>query len=126
MNQEKIISVLTSHPDIKLAYIFGSVAKGATQPDTDLDIAAQALNPLTTEQQINLAEDLALATGRAVDLIDLKTAGEPLLGEILQGRKILGRNTDHAELIKHHLFDTADFLPYVERMLQERRSQWTK
>lgn len=62
MDQEKIISVLTNHPDIKFAYIFGSVAKGTAQPDSDLDIAVQALRPLTTEQHINLIEDLALAT----------------------------------------------------------------
>lgn len=126
MEQQNILSVLEKYPEINAAYIFGSVAKGTARPNSDLDIAVQSEKALTTEQHISLVEDLALATGRPIDLIDLKTAGEPLLGEILQGKKLLGSDSNHAELIKRHLFDSADFLPYVERMLAERRAQWTK
>lgn len=126
MEQQNILAVLEKYPEINTAYIFGSVAKGTARPNSDLDIAVQSEKALTTEQHISLVEDLALATGRPIDLIDLKTAGEPLLGEILQGKKLLGSDSNHAELIKRHLFDSADFLPYVERILAERRAQWTK
>ena len=126
MEQQNILAALEKHPEINTAYVFGSVAKGSAKPESDLDIAVQGSNPLTTEQYIALVEDLTLATGRAIDLIDLKTAGEPLLGEILQGHRLLGGDAEHAELIKRHLFDSADFLPYVERMLAQRRAQWTK
>ncbi|MDO8336222.1 MAG: nucleotidyltransferase domain-containing protein [Candidatus Saccharibacteria bacterium] len=126
MEQQNILAALEKHPEINTAYIFGSVAKGTARPDSDLDIAIQGDKSLTTEQHIALVGDLALATGRAIDLIDLKTAGEPLLGEILQGKRLLGEDAEHAELIKRHLFDSADFLPYVKRMLAERRAQWTK
>ena len=126
IEQKKILTVLGKHPEIHAAYIFGSIARGTETPESDLDLAVQSTAPLTTKQQITLIEDLALATGRAIDLIDLKTAGEPLLGEILKGLRLLGSNETHAELIKRHLFDSADFLPYVERILAERRSQWTK
>jgi predicted nucleotidyltransferase len=126
MEQQIILAVLAKHPEINTAYIFGSIAKGTATPDSDLDIAVQSEKLLTTEQHISLVEDLALATGRPIDLIDLKTAGEPLLGQILQGVRLIGSDTNHAELIKRHLFDSADFLPYVERMLAERRAQWTK
>lgn len=83
MEQQTILAVLEKHLQINIAYIFSSVAKGSTKPESDLDIAVQGDKSLTTEQHIALAGDLALATGRAIDLIDLKTAGEPLLGEIL-------------------------------------------
>jgi len=126
MEQQNILAALEKYPEINTAYVFGSVAKGNAKPESDLDIAVQGDKPLTAEQHIALVGDLALATGRAIDLIDLKTAGEPLLGEILQGQRLLGEDAKHAELIKRHLFDSADFLPYVERMLAERRSQWTK
>lgn len=126
MEQQTILAVLEKHPEINIAYIFGSVAKGSAKPESDLDIAVQGEKSLTTAQHVSLVEDLALATGRPIDLIDLKTAGEPLLGEILQGVRLIGSDTNHAELIKRHLFDSADFLPYVERMLAERRAQWTK
>lgn len=126
MEQQNILAVLKKHPEINTAYVFGSVAKGTAKPESDLDIAVQGDKPLTAEQHIALVGDLALATGRAIDLIDLNTAGEPLLGEILQGQRPPGEDAQHAELIKRHLFDSADFLPYVERMLAERRSRWTK
>lgn len=126
MEYQNILAALEKHPEISLAYVFGSIAKGKAKPDSDLDIAVQSDKALTTEQHISLIEDLALATGRPIDLIDLKTAGEPLLGEILQGIRLIGSDANHAELIKRHLFDSADFLPYVERMLTERRAQWTK
>lgn len=126
IEQKNILTALQKHQYIQAAYVFGSIAKGTEKPESDLDIAVQSKDQLTTEQHIALIEDLALATGRAIDLIDLKTAGEPLLGEILKGLRLLGSNEAHAELIKRHLFDSADFLPYVERMLAERRAQWTK
>jgi predicted nucleotidyltransferase len=126
MEQQNILTALEKHPEINAAYVFGSVAKGSAKPDSDLDIAVQSEKPLTTEQYIALVEDLALTTGRPIDLIDLKMAGEPLLGEILQGQRLVGSDADHAELIKRHLFDSADFLPYVERMLAERKLRWTK
>jgi hypothetical protein len=69
--------------------------------------------------------DLADATGRTVDLVDLRTAGEPLLGQILtHGRRIRCSNADYAELLRRHLFDTADFMPYVQRLLAQRRKNW--
>ena len=58
-------------------------------------------------------------------MVDLRTAGEPLLGQILQyGQRLIGNDADHAELIRRHIFDSEDFLPYVNRILRERRQAW--
>ena len=124
--EKNILTALEQHPEVAIAFIFGSIANRSATWESDLDIAVQGNKPLTTEQHIELVEDLALATGRPIDLIDLKTAGVPLLGEILKGKRILGSDTDHAEILKRHLFDTADFLSYGERILKERREQWIK
>ena len=73
-----------------------------------------------------LIAELAGRIGRPVDLVDLQTAGEPLLGQILKhGTRILGSNTRYANLIRKHLFDNADFMPYRDRILQVRRRAWT-
>jgi len=57
--------------------------------------------------------EMAVKTGRAIDLIDLKTAGEPVIGQILKnGIRILGSKVPYADLIHRHLLDTADFMPY--------------
>lgn len=117
--------VLENHPGIRQALIFGSVATGRASPDSDLDIAVEADHPLGAAEKIRLIEDLTVASGRPIDVIDLKTVSVPLLGQILsRGRRILGTNADHSELVRRHLFDAADFQPYVDRMLRERRQQW--
>jgi len=118
-------AVLTDFPYIELALIFGSVAQGKQRPDSDLDIAVQARHALTAEQKINIISALASQTGRPVDLIDLKVAGEPLLGQILKhGRRLAGSNAAFAQLLSKHLFDQADFMPYRNRILAERRARW--
>ena len=112
---------------IVVAIMFGSVARDTARHDSDFDIAVRAANakPISAIQKKALIEGLANLTGRPVDLIDLATVGEPLLGQILQsGRLLIGTATDHAELISRHLFDEADFMPYRRRILEHRRQQW--
>lgn len=122
-----ITELLNRSPRIRLAYVFGSLAKGTARSTSDADIAVMAESPLDAEARINLIEELAAITGRPIDLVDLSTAGEPLLGEILrQGIRLKGSNNLHAELMTRHVFETEDFMPYVERMLRERRQAWTK
>lgn len=120
-----VAQLLAQRPELELAIVFGSVAAGRQRPNSDLDLAVQAQRPLTVEQRIALVGDLALASGRAIDLIDLRTVGEPLLGQILsQGRRLLGSDEVFAELLRKHLFDAADFLPYAQRLVEQRRQAW--
>ena len=117
--------VLAGFPTLRQALVFGSVAQGRQRPDSDLDIAVAASQPLTAAEKMALIAALAERTGRPVDLIDLKVVGEPLLGQILRhGRRLLGSNTAYAQLISQHLFDQADFMPYRNRILAERRAAW--
>lgn len=125
MTIAQVQSVLATHPGIELAYVFGSVASGRARPDSDLDVAVQSSQPLDSAMRMQLIEEFALATGRPVDLIDLHTVGEPLLGQILKhGQRIVGSNTLHAELLARHVYAMEDFMPYVTRMLEERRRAW--
>ena len=120
-----IHSTLTRHSGIELAFVFGSVAQGKARTDSDLDIAVQAAHALNTRQKMALIGDLAEATGRPVDLIDLRTVGEPLLGQILSyGRRLLGSDEAHGRLLNRHLIDAADFLPLAQRIVDERRLAW--
>lgn len=121
----RVREVLARQPGIRQALVFGSTVSGTARMESDLDIAIETAEPLSATERIRLIEALAAATGRPIDLIDLKSAGEPLLGQILgHGRRLLGSNADYATLIRRHLFDTEDFLPYVERMVRERRQAW--
>jgi len=117
--------VLARHPELELVIVFGSLATGRQGPDSDLDIAVQARRPLTVAQRIALVGELALASGRAIDLVDLRAVGQPLLGQILvHGRRLAGNDRAFAEIVRKHLFDAADFLPYAQRIVEQRRQAW--
>lgn len=121
----QVLIALAKVPELRLALLFGSCANGAQRPDSDVDFAVDMGGVMTAEQHVALVSALALATGRVVDLIDLRTVGEPLLGQILQnGRRILGGSDIHAQYITHHVMDVEDFVPYQERILRERRQAW--
>ena len=122
---DRLREVLAHFPQIALAVLFGSVARGRQRADSDLDIAVAAKQALTADEKIALIGALAEYTGRPVDLIDLKVVSEPLLGQIVRhGRRVLGSDTLYGELISRHLFEQADFMPYRTRILAERRMAW--
>ena len=120
-----ILEALRNLPDIQLAILFGSLAAGAGRAESDIDLAVDAGRPLTSTEKMALIAELAERIGRPVDLVDIQTAGEPMIGQILKhGTRILGSNTRYAGLIRKHLFDNADFMPYRDRILQARRRAW--
>ncbi|MBS4096871.1 MAG: nucleotidyltransferase domain-containing protein [Sulfuricella sp.] len=122
---KRIRRVLSRHPVIRLAVLFGSLARNTARRDSDLDIAVGADIPFHPQEKIQLIEELAEAIGRPVDLVDIFAVGEPLLGEIItSGKKILGDDSSYACLISKHLINQADFMPYQRRILQERRQAW--
>ena len=117
--------VFANFPEVSFVLLFGSVALDRQRVDSDLDIAVYAEHVLSCAEKIALIGALAEHTGRTVDLIDLCVVSEPLLGQILRhGRRILGSDRLYAELISRHLFEQADFMPYRNRLLAERRMAW--
>lgn len=116
---------LAEYGDFRLALLFGSLATGRATPDSDLDLAIDAGQPLSPERRMHIIGDLAAMTGRPVDLIDLHQAGEPLLGQILRhGKRLLGTDEAYAAWLSRHLLDEADFMPYHRRIIDARRSAW--
>jgi predicted nucleotidyltransferase len=82
----ELLSALEAQPDLRLAVVFGSVARGQAGPDSDLDIAVLADGPLDGPRREALIRVLAQATGRPVDLVDLWSA------DVLVSREALGHN----------------------------------
>ena len=118
--------VLTRFATIDLAIVFGSVAKNQATAQSDLDIAISSLTPLGVEDKIDIINALAQATGRPIDLVDLREVGEPLLGQIVQhGKWLIGTDAQKGALLSQHLIDAADFSPYRTRILAERQRAWT-
>lgn len=120
-----ILAAIDTQPGIRLAILFGSLAAGRERVNSDLDLAVDAGRRLTAGERLALTAELAKRTGRTVDLVDLYVVGEPLLGQILRhGKRLLGSGTCYADIIRKHLFDQADYLPYRRRILAERRRAW--
>lgn len=121
----QLLHVLSRVDGLVLAIVFGSAATGRLRFDSDLDIAVKLGHAMSVNEKIALIEALAEQTGRPIDLIDLYDPPEPLLGQILQhGYRLLGSQTEYANLLSRHLVEQADFMPLVNRMLKERREAW--
>jgi len=122
----RLRDALAAFPAVELALVFGSIAEGRQRFDSDVDVAVQGPKAFSVAERADIIAALAAATGRAVDLIDLATVSEPLLGQVVRhGRRVLGGDDAHARLISRHLFEEADFMPYRRRILAERRMAWT-
>lgn len=123
---QKLVSALGAYPDIRLAILFGSNARGTARFDSDLDVGVAARQPLPAELRMRLIGDFAELAGRPVDLVDLQAAGIPILTQVLTtGRLILCADTSvYAELMKRVVFEQADFMPLRARLLEERRRSW--
>ena len=126
MLAQRITQSLQGHPELELAILFGSQATGRARLDSDVDVAVLAARPLDTAQKMSLITDIAEATGLSVDLVDIRTAGEPLLGQVMtHGQRLIGSAETQSHWLCRHLVDAEDFMPYVRRMLAERRKAWT-
>ena len=105
----------------------GSVAaKPALSAIAQLPQIRQALNQVVGLRLAIVFGSCAKGQARPdSDLIDLRTVGEPLLGQIMQhGVRILGSDVLHAQYMTRHVMNAADFMPYQARILQERRQAW--
>jgi predicted nucleotidyltransferase len=124
--QTAIEQVLTRHPSIVVAILFGSLAAGQSRTDSDLDLAVASTTPLDPQIRIQLIEELAVALGRPVDLIDLAQTHGPILPQILtKGRLLICTDrTRYADLLLRMVYEEADVMPYYRRILAERRHAW--
>jgi predicted nucleotidyltransferase len=124
---EGLSRVFAAYPDVELALVFGSVASGRAHAGSDLDVAVFSASPLTATRKAELIRELALVTGRPVDLVDLRVSGPAVTLAALRGKRLVCRNERaYPALLSRALIDAADFLPLRERTLRERRDAWIR
>ena len=121
-----ILHVLEQFPEVKLAYVFGSAARGQLTSESDIDVAVAAETKLPLRTRLAIATQLSKALHREVDLVDLQdVAGEILQQSLCQGIKLLQKDAGlSARLIQRLWFDQADLMPYRRRILAERRKRF--
>lgn len=108
---------------IQCAYVFGSVAKDAARANSDIDLAILC-EKLDTQEKMRLWQAMVELTGRAVDWVDLKSAGTVVTLEALRGKRLIGTDEQHAQLLTRTLMDAGDFGLLHARTLRERREAW--
>jgi predicted nucleotidyltransferase len=121
---EKVEKWLEQNNEIELAILFGSYAKGSQTSKSDLDLAIQLVSgsSISAKKKLHFIEQLANLLLVNVDLVDLQRTGQPLLSQIMKyGKRLKGGQTQYAELAIKNINTSQDFLPYIKRMMSERR-----
>lgn len=127
-DKQRLGEYLGEQADVLAAFLFGSVARGADRPDSDLDIAvllehAEEVTPLRAATLLSAV--MAIAGRDDVDLVVLNSA-TPLLkhriardGEVLYARS----NTDVAEFVIRAMSEFVDTQPLrdLQREQMHRR-----
>ena len=114
---EKIKKILISKLDPKLIYIFGSMLKGRTRNNSDIDVAILADREIDEYQLYMISQQLADVLRREVDLIDLRKATTVFKAEILKTGKLL-YNSDNPGKMHFQLGVLQDYV-----FLNERRKE---
>ena len=117
--------VLEGHAEVRLAYLFGSVARGEDRRSSDLDVGV-VFSPIPAPALLDqLATDPEAATGRRVDLVVLNEAPPLLTHEAIRaGHVIVCRDDDERVDFETHAtaryLDTAHLRRVQHHDLRER------
>lgn len=122
------LAFLGGNPNIDLAMLFGSCATGKARPQSDIDIAIYPRQCLEHQDFQLLSDQIALATGRPVDLIDLSAANGALLRQILRSGKVLFAKKPSIIGFLHErlLAWQEDFEPALNALFEARRKRFSK
>ena len=120
------LECLAHHEELELAIIFGSCASGRARRDSDLDIAVFPRNPLNSAALQSLSDQLAIASGRPIDLVDLTCTNGTLLRQILRNGKVLfSKRPAILGNLNERLLDwQADFEPAQRAILTAQRNRF--
>lgn len=81
-------------PELKLAVLFGSHARGAARSNSDVDLGL-LLDPYSADLRFRVEAGLGRAAGRPVDVVLLDDAPPLLRFEIARDGKLLFQREDH-------------------------------
>ena len=117
---------LRKMPQIQLAILFGSAARGRLRSDSDLDIAIAEKKPLTIERRMEMIGLFSMNFHKDIDLIDLRSIHGLVLSEILtKGTPVVIKDRKlYFDLIKENVYYNQDFLPLIRRCLEERNRRF--
>ena len=117
--EDRLRQCVSSLPEVKLAVLFGSTARGQAGPRSDVDLGV-LLDPDTPEVRSKVESELGEATGRTVNVIFLDEAPPRLRFNIAKEGVLLYQEQDDlwTDFKVKAMLDWWDWEPYV-RMFAE-------
>lgn len=94
MDERDLAELIQSSPDVSLAYLFGSIARGEARRGSDLDIAVLFTRMPTPERVAETAVAMERAVGQTVDLVVLNGASPLLAHEAVATGRLLACRDD--------------------------------
>jgi predicted nucleotidyltransferase len=122
---EAIRSILERRADVRVAYVFGSTARGQARASSDVDVAV-LFDPLPEARALDqITSHLQEVSALPVDLVALNTAPPLLAHEIMKtGRIVICRDEDERVRFETRAaaryLDTAHLRRVQYRYLRER------
>jgi predicted nucleotidyltransferase len=115
--KERLVKALAQMPEVELAVLFGSAARGEGGRRSDLDVAVR-LKDRSAPGLPRLQVSLARATGREVDLVSLDASPPLLRFEIARDGVVLLERTPHAwaDFRARAMIDWWDWAPIARRI----------
>jgi predicted nucleotidyltransferase len=116
--RDRLAPALNAGPPLRLAMIFGSVARGTSRADSDVDIAILPSDPdLTLTAELDLQRVLTAACGRPVDLIRLDRASSLLRWQVARDGRLLFQAGpfEAARFVAEAASEYLDFQPDFDR-----------
>lgn len=105
-----------SVPSLIALYRFGSQAKGGVRPESDVDLALLAREPIPSMRQFEMAQELATQLHCDVDLVDLRTVSTVMRMQVLSAGVCLDASDEPARR-EFEMYAYADYA----RLNEERR-----
>lgn len=122
---DSVRELLERSPEVRLAYVFGSVAEGTETSSSDLDLGVLFASDVRADELDDLHSRLDRNAGRSVDLVDLRSAPPLLAHEIISRGKLLVCRDDEERVdlvtwILSRYLDTAHLRRIQSEYLRER------
>ena len=116
---------LAEEPEVVVAYLFGSVARGDFHPRSDVDVGVvMAKDPPRTLEglRLDLEADLERAVGHRVQMVVLNRAPVDLIHRVLRDGVLL-KDTDTSARIQFEVKARREYFDLLPHLLRYRRME---
>ena len=124
IDEQALVNLLQAEAPLKVAFLYGSFAKGTARKGSDIDLAVAGSEELDAHYIQALRSRISDRMNRDVDVVDLNRVNGVILRECMNGRELVCRDRALKERLMIKLvYDQEDFMPLRRRMMKERRER---